>query len=111
MPLDENAKGVNHALGRSARAFFNGLLSPIAQFIGDQLQSELCFADDVPAPLELTSGTDVTLTNLFFDRNHLPDRVLRTPVVPVLTHKGITGALLLPFWHWPNELRAPPNRA
>jgi signal transduction histidine kinase/ActR/RegA family two-component response regulator len=26
MPLDENAKGVNHALGRSARAFFNGLL-------------------------------------------------------------------------------------
>jgi hypothetical protein len=26
MPLDENAKGVNHALGGWASGFFNGLL-------------------------------------------------------------------------------------
>lgn len=98
------ARAVYDLKGRSG-------LKPIAQFIADQLQSELCFDNDLPAPPELTSGTDVTLTNLFFDRNHLPDGVLRTPVVPVLTHKGITGALLLPFWHWPNELRAPPGAA
>lgn len=76
------------------------------QLIADMLQSERGAAIDLRVPLELTEGMQCFVTNVMFERRHLPRGRLDVSLLPILVEPRMCAAIVVPRWHWPAELSA-----
>ena len=81
------------------------------QSIADMLGSEFGSTRDLPVPLGMTQGIECYVTNVLFERRHLPGRKLNGSLYPILVDLGMSAAIVVPHWHWPKELQAPAERA
>jgi hypothetical protein len=79
------------------------------QLIADMLQSERGAPIDLRVPLELTEGMQCFVTNVMFERRHLPRGRLDVGLLPILVDPRMCAAIVVPRWHWPAELSAKPS--
>lgn len=55
-------------------------------------------------PASASEGLYCLYTSVLFDPRHLPGGVLNLRVFPVLRHPKSQAVLVVPHWHWPEEL-------
>ena len=79
------------------------------QAIADMLYGERA-AEDLRVPPDFTRGVQCYVTNVVFDRSHLPRGMLDVKLMPILIDARMSAVMVVPYWHWPKALRAPHPR-
>ena len=74
------------------------------QYVADMLQSEMGSDTDLHVPTKLTEGIQCYVTNVLFERRHLPKGRLSHTLLPILVDPRMSAAIVVPHWHWPPEL-------
>ena len=78
-------------------------LVPFADLLNDEHEAPL----RRPVPPQINHGLESVLTTLYLYREHLPSRVLRGRLLPLIACPEQTPALMvLPHWHWPWQFKA-----
>jgi hypothetical protein len=80
------------------------------QAIADMLHGERGAAQDLRVPTHITRGVQCYITNVVFDRSHLPRGKLDVKLMPILVDARMSAVIVVPYWHWPKALRAPQTR-
>lgn len=80
------------------------------QAIADMLHDERGAAQDLHVPTELTRGVPCYITNVVFDRSHLPRGKLDVNLMPILVDPRMSAVMIVPYWHWPHPLCTPQTR-
>jgi hypothetical protein len=73
--------------------------------IGAALAKETQSTARLKVPTSITGGARCAMTEVAFDRRHMPRGVLVAKVFPILVHRNWRWGVLVPFWHWPNDYR------
>jgi hypothetical protein len=73
--------------------------------IGAALANERMSTARLPVPDSIAGGVQCAMTEVAFDRRHMPRGVLAARLFPILVHRKWRWAVLVPFWHWPDEYR------
>lgn len=80
-----------------------GLSDETMQAIADILESELDRNLYSELPLEYTSGRQVIMTGVLFERLHLKNKRLNGSIMPLLALPFVHETLILPAHYWPDS--------
>lgn len=79
---------------------------PWTRAVQDQIHSGFERPFHQPLPPDLTGGPVMYHTSLMVFRDHLPDGILRSSVLPLLVDRDGSGLpLMVPHEHWPDSLK------